>query len=213
MEKNKEAIIEKRIYKTMENLEKHNMKAFYAKSKNEALELVKSLMPKGQKVACGGSVTLTECGIDALLKSGDYQFFDRYVPDITPEQAKELVRKAFFSDTYLTSSNAITETGELYNVDGNANRVAAITFGPDSVIVVAGYNKIVSDIPAAVDRVKKIAAPCNTTRLNAPTPCTKTGECMDCSGSGRICCTYVVTAQQRVKDRIKVIIVGEELGY
>ena len=111
------------------------------------------------------------------------------------------------------SSNAVTEEGELYNVDGNSNRVAALAYGPDSVIVVAGCNKIVPDIAAAVERVKKIAAPVNATRLHCSTPCAKTGECMNCHSDGRICCNYLVSAQQRHQDRIKVILVGEELGY
>lgn len=112
-----------------------------------------------------------------------------------------------------SSANAITENGELYNVDGNSNRVAALVYGPDSVIVVAGYNKIVPDIDAAVQRVKKVAAPINAVRLHCETPCAKVGECMNCHSEGRICCNYVVSAQQRHKNRIKVVLVGEELGF
>ena len=111
------------------------------------------------------------------------------------------------------SSNAITENGELYNVDGNGNRVAALVWGPKSVIVVAGYNKIVKDIDEAKTRVREIAAPSNAARLGCDTPCTKTGHCMDCSSSKRICATTVITGRQRVENRIKVILVGEELGY
>ena len=134
-------------------------------------------------------------------------------PDLTPEQKKQIFRQAFSADVYLMSSNAVTEEGELYNVDGNSNRVAALAYGPDSVIVVAGCNKIVPDIAAAVERVKKIAAPVNATRLHCSTPCAKTGECMNCHSDGRICCNYLVSAQQRHQDRIKVILVGGELGY
>lgn len=213
MDEAKRVIIEKRIAKTMENLERNNMQAFYAKDKEEALKLVESLMPAGQTVSCGGSVTLQECGVKDLLKSGKYNFLDRSVPGLTAEQIKEIYRKTFFADTFLTSSNAITEDGELYNVDGNSNRVAALTFGPDSVIVVAGYNKIVSNIDAAVERVKKIAAPINAVQLKRETPCAKVGECMNCHSKDRICCTYVMTSQQRIKHRIKVVLIGEELGF
>lgn len=206
-------ILEKRIEKTMKNLEKNKMKPFYAKDKAEALEIVKGLMKKGQKVLSGGSMSLKECGVIDLMRSGDYEFFEQGTPGITPEQAKERVRQSYSCDHYLMSSNAITENGELYNVDGISNRVSALLFGPDSVIIVAGFNKIVADIPAAVERVKKIAAPANATRLGCVTPCTKTGECIDCSSVGRICCNYVVCAQQRQADRIKVILVGEPLGY
>ena len=213
MNESKRIIMEKRIEKTMANLERNNMKPYYVKNKEEALKLVESLMQEGQTVACGGSVTLQECGISDLLKSGKYNFLDRSVPGLTPAQITEIYRKAFFADTYLMSSNAVTENGELYNVDGNSNRVAALTFGPESVIVVAGYNKIVPDVDAAVQRVKKIAAPVNAYRLHCETPCAKAGECMNCHSTDRICCTYVLTSQQRKKNRIKVVLVGEELGF
>ena len=122
------------------------------------------------------------------------------------------------------SSNAVTESGVLYNVDGNGNRVAALTFGPKSVIVVMGYNKIVKDLDEAVRRVKTVSAPANAVRLNCETYCRHTGVCVSlskehpemadgCRNSDRVCATYVVSGQQRVKDRIKVILVGEELGY
>lgn len=220
MDEHKKMILEKRIAKTMANLEKNNMQPFYAKTKEEALKIVESLIMKGQTVACGGSATLAECGIMDLLRSGRYHFLDRAQPNLSAKESKELLKQAFFADTYLLSTNAVTENGELYNVDGNSNRVAALLYGPDSVIVVAGYNKIVSDLDAAVDRVKKIAAPVNSARLHNETPCTKTGECMDCSSmtggcrcDARVCCNYVVCAQQRHKNRIKVILVGEELGF
>lgn len=213
MDENKKAVMEKRIEKTMANLAKNKMKPYYAKDKQEALQLVESLLQEGQTIACGGSMTLEECGIMQLLRSGKYNFLDRAKPGLTPQDITEIYRKAFFADNYLLSANAITENGELYNVDGNSNRVAALAFGPSSVIVVAGYNKIVPDIDAAVERVKKTAAPANAIRLHCATPCAKVGECMDCHGDGRICCNYLVSAQQRHQDRIKVILVGEELGY
>lgn len=214
MEENLKSVIEKRIQKTMLNLEKHNMKAFYVENKDDVLPLLKTLMPKGKTITCGGSVSLQECGIIDLCRNGDYNFLDRNKADLSMEEVKAIYRGAFCADTYLMSSNAITENGELYNVDGNANRVAALTYGPDSVIIVAGYNKIVADLDAAIERVKKIAAPANTARLHCDTPCAKTGECMNCSSSNtRICCTYTVHTFQRVKDRIKVILVGESLGY
>ena len=130
---------------------------------------------------------------------------------------------AFCADAYLTSSNAITEQGELFNVDGNCNRVAAMLFGPKSVIVVAGYNKIVANLEEAVLRLKKVAAPANCIRLNRDTYCAHAGECKGvcgsmtegCSSPDRICAGYTVIAKQQPKyaGRIKVILVGEELGY
>ncbi len=212
------------IEKTMEALRKNNMQAYYANTGDEARELVASLLKKGCTVTHGGSVTLEQTGITGLISSGDYNYLDRSAPGITREQKEEIYRKSFFADVYLTSANAITENGELYNVDGNSNRIAAIAYGPESVIVVAGFNKIVPDIHAAVKRVKTAAAPKNTVRLSCETPCAVTGECISlkkedsvacdgCRSEDRICCNYLVSAQQRKKDRIKVIIVGEELGY
>ena len=114
---------------------------------------------------------------------------------------------------YITSTNAVTENGELYNVDGRANRVAAMLYGPLSVVVIAGYNKIVRDLEEAEMRVKETAAPMNCVRLKRGTPCTVTGKCMDCNSEGRICADKVVMTRQMAKGRVKVILVAEELGY
>lgn len=202
------------IEKTMENLKNNSMKPYYCETKEEALELVKSLIKEGDSVSHGGSVTLSECGVIDYLKSNkSIDYLDRAREGITPEEVQKVYRDTFSCDVFLTSSNAVTEDGELYNVDGSCNRIAAMAFGPKSVIAVVGYNKIVKDIKAAEERVKNIAAPANAKRLNCKTPCAKTGFCMDCKGDTRICCTSITMAKQRIKDRVKVIIVGEELGY
>lgn len=213
-----------RISKTLEALRKNNMQAQYVGTKEEALELVRSMLEKGCTVSHGGSMTLKQAGITELLRNGEYNYLDRSVPGLTRAQVEEIYRRSFFADVYLTSSNAVTENGELYNVDGNSNRVAAILYGPKKVIVVAGVNKLVPDIKEAVRRVKTVAAPKNTVRLDCKTPCHETGECISlkkadsfacdgCKSEGRVCCNYVVSAQQRLRDRICVILVGEELGY
>ncbi len=224
MDNNLKSINEKRIAKTIANLEKNNMQAFYVKTKAEVPDKVTELMKDGETVSVGGSMTLFECGVIDLLHSGKYSFLDRYEEGLSRDDIEKLFRETFFSDTYISSSNAITENGELYNVDGNCNRVAAICYGPKSVIIVAGYNKIVDDIDDAVKRVKKIAAPANAVRLSSKTYCSEKGECMSlhagetgmacgCDSPSRLCCSYVVSGYQKVKGRIKVIIVGEELGY
>ena len=210
------------IERTMEALRKNNMQAYYVEKKDNVAELVKTLISKGDTVTHGGSVTLGECNIPALLSNGDYNYLDRNAEGLTREVILAIYEKTFSADVFFTSANAITENGLLYNVDGNSNRVAAILYGPKSVIVIAGYNKIVPDINAAMVRLKTVAAPQNTKRLQCKTPCAVTGKCMaadnpmlaeGCKSPERICCNYVVTAQQRHKDRIKVIIVGESLGY
>ena len=218
-------INEKIISSLMENLEKNNMKPFYCKTSAEAKELVMSLISEGATVTNGGSVTMKEIGVmDAVKERNDITYLDRNAEGLTPEEVKDIYKKAFFADVYLMSSNALTLNGELYNVDGNSNRVAALLYGPESVIVVCGKNKIVENLDEAVNRVKTVAAPKNTVRLHTGSYCENAGECMSlkkegafmcdgCSGTGRICCNYVVSAQQRHKDRIKVIIVDEVLGY
>lgn len=223
MNENKKTIIEKRINKVGENLKKNNMEFYYAPTAADVCPIVEKLMPEGCTVTHGGSESMKECGIPAVLNSGRFNYIDRSKAT-TPEETKAVYRAAFSADVYITSANAITEDGVLYNVDGNSNRIAAIAYGPDSVIVIAGYNKIVRDLEDAEVRVKREAAPPNCVRLNCETPCAKTGECISlkkadrqmsdgCGGDGRICCNYLISAQQRHKGRIKVIIVGEELGF
>lgn len=215
--------MEKYIENTMANLEKNNIKAFYVENKSEVVPLIKTLLTKGETISCGGSMSLKECGVnDEILNSGDYDFIDR--TGLTGEDVRECYGKAFMADTYFCSSNAVTEAGELYNVDGNSNRVACIVYGPRQVIMVVGKNKIVPTIDDAIARVKTVAAPLNTKRLDCATPCHATGECISlskenpsmcdgCLSKDRICCSYVVSGWQRHKDRIKVIIVNEEIGY
>ncbi len=212
------------ISKVAENLTKNNMQAFVVDTKDEILPLLKTLLPSGASVGVGGSVTLDEIGVIPFLREGDYAFFDRYAEGLTRPEAVEIMRKALLADAFITSSNAITEKGELYNVDGNGNRVAALCFGPKEVIVIAGANKIVKDLKAAEERVKTIAAPKNCARLGLDSPCFKNGECASigfknremcdgCRTDSRICSTYVLSGYQRNKNRIKVILCKENLGY
>lgn len=213
MDKHLQTIMMKRVERTMENLRKNRMKAWYVESRKDVVPLLETLIRDGDTVSCGGSITLFETGVIDHLRSGRYIFLDRYAEGLTPDQITEIFRKSFFANAYLTSTNAITEDGELFNVDGRGNRVAAMIFGPDNVIVIAGINKIVTDLDEAVNRLRQIEAPANAVRLSRRTPCTKIGCCQDCSSPDRICSDYVVFRQQTVPDRIKVIIVGEELGY
>lgn len=201
---------EKRLQRVKAALEKNNMEAYIVNSAAEVVPLVSGMLAKGATVANGGSVTLAQCGVMDLLRSGSYNFLDRDAPGA---DVQVIFRQAFSADAYLASANAITENGEIYEMDGNSNRVAAMAFGPASVIVVAGRNKIVPDVAAAKQRNARFAAPANCHRLGCATPCATTGECVDCASPGRICCTEVIFHQQRVKGRFKVILVNEELGY
>lgn len=211
------------IETTLHHLRRNNMEAYYCDNSAQARDLVKTLLHKGDILSCGGSVTLKETGIYDIISGGDYRFLDRSACR-TQEETEEIYRRTFSADVFLTSANAVTENGELYNVDGNSNRVAAILYGPKSVICVCGVNKLVKNLDEAIHRVKTVAAPQNTIRLGLQTPCGKTGACVSlqkenpalcegCRGAARICCNFVVCAQQRHVNRIKVILIGETLGY
>ena len=202
-----------KIQNTIKSLEDNNMKGYFANDKNELIKIIDTLTNEGDTVSCGGSMTLFETGVIDYLRSGRFNFLDRYEENLTKEDLKKLYRKTFSADVFFTSTNAITENGELYNVDGNGNRIAAMLYGPDKVIVVAGVNKIVKNINEAVERNKSMCAPANVKRLNANTPCKIKGYCMDCSSLDRICCEYAIIKRQRTADRIYVILLNENFGY
>ncbi len=210
-----------KIKKTMDNLKKNNIDSYYLETKEEIIPLIEKLVPAGATVAVGGSVTLSESGVLEHLRSGRYTFLDRYTPGLTQEEIEEVFRKTFFADALFCSSNAVTEDGELYNVDGNANRVGAISFGPKKVVMIVSTNKIVKNIDEAVLRVKTVVAPKNCNRLGKKTFCSVKGHCVDleggigkgCDSPQRICRHYVVTSKQAAPARINVIFVNEEMGY
>lgn len=209
------------VEKVLENLKKNNMDAYFLESKEQVVPLVESLLKEGCTVSIGGTMTAKETGVTELLKSGKYNFLDRAREGITPEEVKQVYRDTFSADAYICSANAVTEQGELVNVDGNANRIAALLFGPDQVIVIAGINKIVKDAESGFKRVKEVAAPLNTKRLDCATYCREKGVCValdgglasGCGSKQRICCNYLVCGPQRIPGRIKVILVNEKLGY
>lgn len=213
MDKNLNWIYEKQIERTIKALENNNMNGYLVKSKEDLIEKICDLVSENSVVACGGSQTLFEAGVIDHLRSGRYEFLDRYKEGLKPNDMKDIFRKSFLSDAYFTSTNAITESGELYNVDGNGNRVAAMLYGPDKVIVICGRNKIVKDVNEAIRRNEQVAAPANAKRLDTKTPCKVTGHCMDCNSSDRICCEYTLIKKQRIQDRIHVIFLDDDFGY
>jgi L-lactate utilization protein LutB len=212
------------IKKTIKNLEQNGMECFYAERKEDVLPIAKDLIPNGAVVGVGGSVTLNETGVMALLRNGDYEFLDREAPGLSPKEIEDVMKKCLLADWFLTSSNAVTEKGEIYNVDGRGNRLAALNFGPDNVLIIIGKNKIVKDLKEAELRVKSVAAHKNAVRLSCATPCAKLGKCISlssnephltegCACEQRICRNYLVLGKQKNDGRIKVIICGEALGY
>ena len=196
----------------IKNLKKRRMDAYYCEDKQEALEKVLELMEDGKSVAWGGSMTLAECGIMDAVKSGKYNVIDREKAK-TDEEIRETYGKICTCDYFLMSTNAITLDGELVNVDGRGNRVSFLCFGPQNVIVVAGMNKLVTDVDMGIKRTRNMDAPPNTVRLKKNTPCSVTGRCADCLSPDCICAQTVITRLSMIPGRIKVILVGEELGY
>ena len=196
----------------IDKLAKRNMEGFYCESREDAVDLVLSLMEKGSVVSWGGSETLKEAGIMEAINNGDYELIDRLAAQ-TPEERREVFARTVMSDYFLMSTNAITLDGELVNIDGNGNRLAALIHGPSHVIIIAGMNKVATDVEAAYKRVKTNACPPNAVRLSRKTPCGATGVCGDCMSPDCFCNQIVVTRRSGHTGRIKVILVGEELGY
>lgn len=204
-------------YETMaasviKGLTKRGMEGYYFPTSQEAVEKIMSMIPEGSSVAWGGSVTLNETGMMAALKNADLERIDRSSAS-SPEEKKALERRSFCADYYFMSANAITADGELVNVDGNGNRVAALVYGPDHVMILAGMNKVTADVEAAMKRLHTNAAPPNTMRLGLKTPCSQTGVCKDCTAPDCICAHTVVTRFNRIAGRIKVFLIGETLGF
>lgn len=207
------AIANQNLADTMiKNMAKRNMEGYYCATSAEAVEKALSLMPEGASVTWGGSMTLTECGLMDTLKTANYEIIDRDTAK-TPEEARVMYAKQVMADYYLMSTNAITIGGELVNIDGRANRVSCLCWGPQNVIIIAGMNKVCSDVESAIQRVRNFAAPPNCVRLNKNTPCAQTGKCGDCYSQESICSQFLVTRRSSTPNRIKVILVGEELGY
>lgn len=192
-------------------LEKRHFEAYYCDNKEEALKKVIELIPEDNVVSWGGSTTLAETKILDYVKE-NYKVIDRDTAK-SPEERDELMRKVFFSDTFLMSSNAITEDGQLVNIDGTGNRVAALCFGPKSVIVVAGINKVSKTLQDACSRARNVAAPINSLRFDLETPCQSTGSCFDCISNDSICAYFVTTRICKPAKKIKVIIIGENFGF
>ncbi len=226
MDAHKQKIRELQVERTIKALKKNNMEATFIPSMDGLLPAVRSLLKASEKVAVGGSMSLSETGVLDLLRSGEYTFLDRHKEGLSPSEVAQVLLESFAVDTYLASVNAVTEHGELYCVDGNSNRVAAMLYGPKQVILIVSWDKIVPDLRSAVLRVKHIAAPANAVRLNCETYCNTHGKCINSSvsddhlmalGAGAcehtICSNYVVFSRQKFPKRIKVLLVGESFGY
>ena len=208
----KEMYYEKRGRILVKNLESRHFEAYYCANKEEALHKVLELIPTEDVVSWGGTLTVDELGIKGLLAQREQKVLDR---DTAKDMAERMaiMRAGLTCDTFLTSSNAITQDGELFNIDGNGNRVAAMCFGPKSVVIVAGMNKVVKDMDEAYAQVRNYTAPAVVQRFpTAKTPCNANGLCADCKTPDSCCCYMVETRLCRPAGKIKVVLVGEDLG-
>jgi len=199
-----------------ERLEENNFEAFIANDAAEAGRIVKEEIIPGispGSVSWGGSMTFTESGLyDALKGESGFEVIDAFDKNASTEEKWELRRRGLLVDLFITGTNAVTETGELVNLDMTGNRVAALTFGPKYVVVLVGRNKVVPDLESGILRIKDYAAPANAMRLDKKTPCVKTSYCEDCSSPDRICNTWVITEKSYPKGRVKVVLINAELG-
>ena len=200
----------------MEALEKNHFEAHLVADTQEARTLcLESLIPasSAKSISWGGSMTFTESGLyDALKERNGLVVIDTFDKSIPAAEFVERRRQALLADLFITGTNAVTEQGQLVNLDMIGNRVAALTFGPRHVIVMVGRNKIVTDLRAAMERIKQYAAPTNTMRLDKKTPCAVSGRCQDCNSPDRICNSWTITEKSYPKDRIKVILINQDLG-
>lgn len=199
--------------KVVEALKNRHFEAYYCDTREAAIKQVLELIPEDHVVSWGGAETIDQLGIKALVKEKGNEVIDRDTAK-SPEERNELMRKALLCDTFLMSANAISEDGQLVNMDGNGNRVAAMIYGPKSVIVVAGMNKVAKTLDDAIVRTRTIASPINTQRFSGlKTPCAVTGSCSDCTSPDCVCAYFVTTRVSRPAKKIKVVLVGEDLGF
>ena len=211
METPKKLYYSKRGESLVKNLQKRHFDAVYCDTKEEALQQALAWIPEGSTVGWGGATSAQQIGLMTALNAGNYRTLDRDKCQ-TPQAREELAHQCFMADAFITGANAISLDGQMVNIDGNGNRVAAIVYGPASVIVVAGMNKVTDDLDSAITRARTVAAPINQQRFGLSNPCTVTGTCADCKSETCICNHIVVTRHCRPVGRIKFIVVGEDLG-
>lgn len=203
---------EKRGGILVKNLEKRHFEAYYCADKEQALKKALELIPQGATVGWGGALSCQQIGLMEALNGGNYNPIDRDKMK-TPQEKAQAARDSMFADVFLTGANAMSLDGQMVNIDGTGNRLAAINYGPGTVLVVAGMNKVTDTLEDAVRRARTVAAPMNEQRFNLDTPCNVTGTCADCKSVQCICNQILITRHCRPVGRIKFIIVGEDLGF
>ena len=194
-----------------ENLKKRHFEAYYCENKAQALGKAMELIPDGVTIGWGGAMSAQQIGLFDALRNRNVTLLDRDKAADAQERGA-LMKRSLMADVFLTGANALSLDGQMVNIDGNGNRVAAIVYGPDSVIVIAGMNKVMDSLEQAVDRARTVAAPANAQRFNIATPCKAAGSCHNCTSPDCICNQLLITRHCRPAGRIKFILVGEDLG-
>lgn len=216
MEKPVENYWKIRLANLKENLESNNFEVYVAEDTEEAKKIVlEQIMPKtgAKSVSWGGSMTFVATGLYQILKDDQgMKVLDTFEKKLSPEEALERRRQSLLVDLYFTGTNAVTESGQLVNLDMYGNRIGAITFGPKHVVILLGRNKLVVDLDEAMFRIKNYAAPVNSMRLDKKTPCVKTSHCEECKSPDRICNTWTITEKSFPKGRVKVVLINQDLG-
>jgi hypothetical protein len=201
------------IRKTCDALRANRFKAEYFPNISETRDYILDQIPAGANLGLGGSVSVEELNILPLLEKKGVNIINPYYQDLPRDLVLQRRTESLSSDYYITGTNAVTVDGQLVNIDGLGNRVAALAFGPKHVFVVVSHTKITSSVDEALKRIQTVAAPMNTRRLNRKTPCRETGICMDCDSEERICNATLILRRATLQDRITVVIVGESLGF
>lgn len=204
---------EKMLRRIIEALRKRDFDAEYFADATSASSTLLKMIPENSSVGIGGSVTVRELGVIEQLEKRGNEVTHHWKPEATKETNRAIRQKEGTADFYLTSANAITEQGDIINIDGIGNRVAHMIYGPDNVIIIAGYNKIVPDIEAGVRRSREIAGVINAQRIGVKTPCAETGKCVDCKAPARICRVTTIIQYRPWQTNIKVMLINEILGF
>lgn len=199
--------------KIIRNLQRRNMEAYYCPTARQALVQVSALIADGSSVTWGGSMSIRDMGLPQYLRErGTLNVWDRDLAD-NPEEKAAMYLRAFSADVFLSGANAVSEDGVIVNIDGNGNRVAAITWGPKKVIFIIGMNKVEPTVEAALYRARNTAAPINARRFDIQTPCKRDGKCHNCNAKDSICSCIHFLRNGRQPGRYAVVLVGEPLGY
>lgn len=201
------------LKETIKNLKSNRINTRVFDTREDLIEYLNISIADGEVVGVGDSMTLEELGIYDYLRTRDINYLDKYDTNLTKDEKKKLYINNFSADLFISSSNAISKTGKLYNVDGNGSRVAPIIYGPKRVFIICGLNKIVESDEAALSRIREVAAPKDAVRLNKNTPCAKIGKCIDCKSPEKICNYHTIIQGQFDENRIELLLIQGEYGY